>query len=816
MTSTQRMKLNSVFTLLCFCFFSSLFAQDIQVLNIINDLPVEGVFIYNTDKTVTATTNKQGQADLSEFGPADRLCFQHQSFDLSCYSMAELKTDGYQISLLTKVVFMKGFDIVTDREVQEPEKHAQHLLEIPAIQALKTQPATTADMLQSTGQINVQKSQMGGGSPVIRGFEANKVLLVLDGVRMNNAIYRSGHLQNAITVDPNALLNTEVSFGPASVVYGSDALGGVVHFHTKDPLLAIQDSNVVTANAMARYASATNERTGHVDFNIGLKRIGFFTSVTATEFGDLKMGEVRTHGYDSLGLIFDYASREGDDDLMISNPDPSVQVGSGYQQLDLLQKVLYQANDNTELILNLQMSTSTEVPRYDVLNDYDGDELKWAEWYYGPQNRFMGAFEVRFSENKKIYDKGNIVMAVQRLNEDRVKRRFGREDRFYNEEEVFVYSLNLDLVKRIDSSASFSYGLEATHNDVTSIAYSTNILNDERTAAATRYPDGGSTLSTAAAYLNYKKELNPKLRIDLGTRYSFTTMQSSFLDTTFVTLPFDAINIDNGALTGSAGLVWRPDSSWQISTVVSSGFRNPNVDDYGKVFEKNGLVTVPNADLLPEFAYNGEIGIAKTFLLDAGSYDEARSYIKVHGIAWYTLLQNAIVRRDYQLNGADSLSFEGDLARIVTNTNATEANIYGVSFHMKAKLNENWSTSGSINYTIGRDQTDDVPLGHIPPLFGRLGVNWTQGRFDANVYSLFNGWKDIEDFAPDGVDNEEETTLDGTPAWYTLNMHLSYELHPKIKAQIGCNNLLDHHYKTFASGISAPGRNFIVALRAGF
>ncbi|NJN34367.1 MAG: TonB-dependent receptor plug domain-containing protein [Saprospiraceae bacterium] len=74
----------------------------------------------------------------------------------------------------------------------------------------------------------------------MRGFEASRVLLVVDGVRMNNLIYRSGHLQNAITVDQNMLDRVEVLFGTASTVYGSDALGGVVHFFTKKPLLNAQ------------------------------------------------------------------------------------------------------------------------------------------------------------------------------------------------------------------------------------------------------------------------------------------------------------------------------------------------------------------------------------------------------------------------------------------------------------------------------------------------------------------------------------------------------------------------------------------------
>jgi hemoglobin/transferrin/lactoferrin receptor protein len=101
---------------------------------------------------------------------------------------------------------------------------AERVAVINAKEIIKLSPQTSADLLAAIPGIKVQKSQMGGGSPVIRGMESNRVMLVIDGVRMNNAIYRKGHLQNAITVSPNQLDKTEVVFGPSSVIYGSDAL----------------------------------------------------------------------------------------------------------------------------------------------------------------------------------------------------------------------------------------------------------------------------------------------------------------------------------------------------------------------------------------------------------------------------------------------------------------------------------------------------------------------------------------------------------------------------------------------------------------
>lgn len=151
-------------------------------------------------------------------------------------------------------------------------------------------PQTSADILSNTGQILVQKSQQGGGSPVIRGFEASRILLVIDGVRMNNLIYRGGHLQSVITLDPSILDKVEVYFGPSSTVYGSDALGGTIHFMTKKPKLDATGKKTLSVNAMQRFSSVNNGVSTHMNFNLGFKKFASLTSITYNKFRDLKMG----------------------------------------------------------------------------------------------------------------------------------------------------------------------------------------------------------------------------------------------------------------------------------------------------------------------------------------------------------------------------------------------------------------------------------------------------------------------------------------------------------------------------------------------
>ena len=775
---------------------------------------IENVYIFNTSKTVTELTNSRGQAQLDKFTDLDTLLFQHASFTLMVLTKRDLAGLDYKLKLYASIYNIGEVEIVTLRDRADPNPTPLTMTTIGAETVVLNNPQTSADMLQQSGDVLIQKSQMGGGSPILRGFEANKILMVVDGVRMNNAIYRSGHLQNAITVDNNMLESTEVLFGPGSVVYGSDALGGVIHFHSRLPQLATNDSNVFAVNAMTRYATANEEKSAHFDFNFGTQKLGFLTSVTASEFGDLRMGDNRTHGYDSLGKVYHYAVRQEGVDVMVLNDDPNLQVGTGYSQLDLMQKVMYQASDRTDLLLNVQYSTSSDVPRFDRLNDYVDGELRFAEWYYGPQNRLLTSLAAKLKDGK-WYDKANIIAAYQRIDEDRIDRRFGRTARTYNFEDVQVYSLNTDFVKKVDTVSSWYYGAEFTHNDVVSTAKEYDISTGAEGPTQTRYPDGGSTMTTAAAYLKYQHMLSERAKLDLGTRYSYTILHSRFNDTTFLQLPFEEIKFSNGALTGSAALLWEPGTSWQVSTVAATAYRSPNVDDYGKVFEKNELVTVPNDQLRPEYAYSGEVGISKAFRKD-DSDGIPRDVFTLSSTLYYTYLVDAIVRTEHSLNGEDSLLYDGSLARIVTNTNADEAQIYGLAVKATGALSEAWTYDASVNFTVGDDITNEVPLAHIPPVFGKAGLAWQNERWQNSFYALYNGWKDIEDYSPTGTDNEVEATADGSPSWFTLNLRSTFKISKVLSAQAAIENLLDHHYKPFASGLSAPGRNFIVALRASF
>lgn len=781
------------------------FSQQIKILNKDTRYPAGDIFIYNNDQSIKAVSDSSGNVDISAFSKRDTLNFSHPGY--APFTIPKINI-GNVIYLEPLVI---NIDPVTVIAIEDKEKALEATSKRDRITPKTVRfynPQTAADMLELTGSVYVQKSQMGGGSPVIRGFEANRVLLVVDGVRMNNAIYRSGHLQNAITIDNSILEKTDIIYGPNSVIYGSDAIGGVVHYQTKTPQFR-KDGDTINnnhANAYARYATVNMEKTAHFDFNIGMKKIAAVTSVTFSEFDDLTMGKVINDDYPEFGVVKYYADRINDKDTMVRKSDFTKQIGTGYSQTDVLEKISFKVNNHFLLTLNTQYSTSSDVPRYDQLSEFKSDgTLKWAEWHYGPQNRLLASLSAKIIADNKWFSTLEILPHFQKIDEDRISRKFGNDIRTTQEEDVNVFGINIDFIKNTDNHAKWYYGLETIYNDVVSTAISEDIVTMEKFDAPTRYPDNGSTLINSSAYITFKNNFTEKATFSLGARYTLTQLKASFTDTTFVQLPFTEINNNNGAVTGNAGFVFHPNKKWNIRLAASTGFRNPNVDDVGKVFAKDDYVMVPNDQIKPEYAYNGELGITRSFGDDA---------LIIDAVGYYTLLKNAIVRDDYSLNGMDSLSYQGDLLKIQTNVNTEEAVVYGTSVNIFAQLSKEFNIKSSFSYTLGTNVTDDLPLAHIPPFYGRTDLIVHSDPLTVAVYAKYQGWKWISEYSLFGEDNEDKATVNGTPAWQTFNISAAMKLTKSFTIQAALENMLDVHYRPFSSGVSGPGRNFIFTLRA--
>lgn len=778
-------------------------AQTVKVVDRTNLQSIENVFIFSKDQSTL--TNKDGEADISIFSKNDSLMFQHSSFKNYLISYKDLKDKGFKVTLDESIIDLNSVVVSANRWEQNKKEVPNKITTISAKEVAFFNPQTSADLLGMSNEVFIQKSQMGGGSPMIRGFATNRILIVVDGVRMNNAIYRSGNLQNVLSLDANSIENTEVIFGPGSVIYGSDAIGGVMDFHTLTPQLSTTDKLNFSANALTRYSTANNEKTGHLDFSLGTKKWSSSTSITYSDFDDLKMG---SRGNDEY-IRPKYVDWIDGQDSLVQNSNKNKQTFSGYSQLNLMQKIRFKPNKKWDVNYGFHYSKLSDVPRYDRLIQYKKDNLKYAEWYYGPQKWMMNVINVKYSTATKLFDEAKLIAAYQDYEESRHDRKLGKDKIRERTESVGAFSLNLDFDKQLNEKSSLFYGIEVLTNKVNSTGHERDIETGEITPYASRYPDN-SNYSSYAGYLNYKNNLNEKMTFVSGIRYSQVLLQANF-DTTFYKFPFDDININTGALNGSIGFAFRPEKSWQFNINMSTGFRAPNIDDVGKVFDSEpGSVVVPNDDLRSEYAYNIDFGIMKTI------HDK----IKIEATGFYTLLKDAMVRRDFTFGGQDSIMYDGELSQVQALVNADEARVYGVQFGLYVDIAKYLYFKTHLTYSKGEGQ-DGLPLRHVAPLFGGTHLVFNAEKIKADFYINYNGEISNNNLAPSEQSKTHmyATDSDGNPyapKWVTLNFKASYQINKYLRVNAGVENILDERYRPYSSGIVASGRNFVFGLRGNF
>ncbi len=353
--------------LLFFLFTSVSFGQQITVRDSETNEVLSDVAVFNDSKDKSTISDLNGNVDLELFFNDKKIYFQ-----LLGYSLLELYLDDIEdesiVLLYQESQNLDEVILSVARSASNVNQIAEKVSVIKSEDLFISSPSSGAEMLELSPGVRIQKSQGGGGSPIIRGFEANRVLIVVDGVRMNNAIYRSGHLQNSITIDPSNIERAEVIFGSSSVGYGSDAMGGVIHYYTKNPIL--KNSEKISSSFTTNFNSANNSVSNNFNTNYSSDNWGSITSISISKYGDIKMGKKRSHGYSSWGLtpIFSQNSRYKFYAEPSISLDESIQKNTGYSQVDLFQKFLFRIGDDNLLNLNIQFSESSDIDRYDQLS----------------------------------------------------------------------------------------------------------------------------------------------------------------------------------------------------------------------------------------------------------------------------------------------------------------------------------------------------------------------------------------------------------------------------------------------------------------
>ena len=783
----------------------TMWAQELQVLDAITRTPLPYVSVVAGKSS--HITNENGQVVINDLEKTGAVTFSFLGYGTQTMDFTALQRAKFRI--LLQPIDMKLDEVVVSatRWMQSRSELVQRVSAIRSSDIALQNPQTAADLIGQTGEVFIQKSQQGGGSPMIRGFATNRLLIAVDGIRMNTAIFRSGNIQNIISVDPYSVASAEVLFGPGSIVYGSDAIGGVMLFNTLKPVLS-DKGTIVNGNAGTRFASANNELSTHLDVSIGGPKWASVTSFSFNRFGDLRMG---TNGPESYLKKYEVV-RMDSVDRVVTNNDPLVQKSSGFSQQNILQKLVFQPNENWRFEYGFYYSTTSDYARYDRLLRLKKKLPRSAEWYYGPQKWMMNRLTVNHKKPTFLYDEMQLNLAFQKFEESRHDRDLNKAVKFNRMEKVDAFSLNLDFNKEISVNNRLLYGAEMVLNQVDSKGTDENVLTGVVAPGPARYPE--STWSSYALFATYQHHLNNKTMLQAGARYSLFMLDATF-DTSLFALPFKEASLNSGALTGSIGLVHKASESFSLSTNISTGYRSPNVDDVGKIFDSEpGFVVVPNPNLKAEYAYNGDIGFSKIFA----------EKFRLDFTAFYTVLTDALVRRNYSLNGADSIMYAGEMSRVQAIQNAAQATVYGIHGGIEWKLPYGFSMMSNLTWQKGEEELDNgtkSPLRHAAPLFGLSRLRYTTNKMTLELNVAYADKVNYADMPEEEKSKDYMYAADAdgnpySPSWYTLNFKAVVKVEHHLIIGGGIENITDQRYRTYSSGMVGAGRNFVLSLQVPF
>ncbi len=798
------------FFILLFFFFSffSNFSQTLRVEDESTGTPLESITLISYEPYVYTTTNSKGQANISEFKESVLIEISMLGYRTVLIGYDELKHQDFILKMKAVPLNMSEVVISATKWNQQSDNIPSKVIGMSLKEVLFQQPQTTADLLHQTGKVFIQKSQQGGGSPLIRGFATNRLLYSIDGIRMNTAIFRGGNLQNIISLDQFSIERTEVLFGPGSVIYGSDAIGGVMSFRTLTPQLSTNNDIITSGNALFRFATANEEKTGHFHLNYGGAKWAGVSSLSFNDFGDLKMGSYGPDDY----LRPKYVVRENGMDVIKENKDPRIQTPSGYNQYNLMQKIRFKPNEKWDFNYGFHYSTTSEYARYDFMQRTKNGTLRYGEWNYGPQKWMMNLVDIENKSSVILFDAVNLKLSYQFFEESRISRNLNKTARTTELEKVFAYSGNLDFNKVFNKKNQFSYGIEYVLNHVNSTGQVENINNGEIQGAPSRYPE--SDWVSLAVYLMDSYKLSETINMLGGLRYNQYQIDAVF-DTTYFPFPFTESNISNGALTGSWGLVYKPIEIFEVNFNASTAFRSPNVDDFGKLFgPTEGTVMVPNPNLKEEYAYNVDLGIASLI----------NENVKAEIFGYYTYLKDALVRRKFTFNGASQIMYDGDLSDVYAIQNAANAKVWGIQGAIEVKLLSGLGFKTNANYQKGEEELDNgakSPSRHVAPFFANAALNYRKNKINLQLNAVYNAEKTFEQMPEEEKAKTYIYALDAngniySPAWYTLNFKSDFQINSHLKLLAGVENITDQRYRPYSSGISGAGRNYIISVRTDF
>jgi len=734
---------------------------------------------------------------VSAMGP-QLIMHTHPHFLTSFFALAVAGTS--LLSYAAEPTTQFGEVTVTATLSEEPVNdvpYTAHVINQQRIQ--ETAPQSFPEALKETPGIFIQQTAHGQGSPYIRGFTGFRTLTLIDGIRLNNSVFRDGPNQYLSTIDVLSLDSIEIVKSQGSVLYGSDAIGGVVNALTKGPVYLVPEPPAtgakgakdvqpaapvatgpyITGGLSTRYATAEDSYTGRLEASISeYEKYGFYIGVTGRTFGDLRaadLGRLSHTGYDELGI-------DAKLELFLSDELKLTIAHNEFFQDDVWRT----------------HRTIYAVP-------FEGSAVGNERAHYFDQERFLTYARLEGTPANGWLDRWSLTASHQRQSEDNYRTaadRTSRVDGF----DVDTWGLSL-VMESSSPVGSLTYGASYYLDTVDSFSDRYNASGSFNRRAIQGPVADNSEYHLASAFLQDEIALTSRLDLTLGVRYTYAAADAGKAQDP-ITGDETSFEDDWHNVSGNARLIFSLDEQKHLKlfTGVAQSFRSPNLSDLSRLdtARSNELETAaPSLD--PEEYITAEAGVR----WDSEKVSASLAY-------FYTDINDMIVR------APTGRTIDG-LAE-VTKLNAGDGHVQGIEFALDWQFARDWKVFGSVAWQDGQvdgfpDSTSKMetePVSRLLPLTGLVGLRWDspERRFWLEGSVLMSDRQDRLS-ASDARDTQR-IPPGGTPGYTVTTVRGGWRVTDTFTLTTAVENVTDEAYRVHGSGVNEPGVNFIFGAQVRF
>lgn len=609
---------------------------------------------------------------------------------------------------------------------------------------------TIPEALMGSVGVFAQKTSHGGGSAFVRGLTGNQTLILVDGIRFNNATFRYGPNQYLNTVDIYMVEKVEVVRGTGSVQYGSDAMGGVIQLFTREPAFG---KKLFRANTVGKTVSRDMEYTARTELDYQSEKFAISAGYTNRKFGDL-------FGGDTTGR----------------------QSPSGYTEQAFDVKMKFRIGKQTTLTASHQYVKQKQVPLYHKVKLEN-----FAYYFFSPQERKMSYLKLETKTSRPLLSSVNFILSAQESIEKREYYKQANTNRFTEEDRVKTIGATVDITSVPGTHWQANSGIEYYYDKVNSVKWQIPIATSPGQQLRGLYPDASSGDNFSLYTLHHIRA--GAFDIEAGVRYN--TMGIHIPDTGISPVKLGNVSVHSSSLVVNAALGYSINRKSRVYSSFSTGYRTPNIDDMGSLGLVDFRYEVPAGGLRPEKSYHTELG-----------YRFLNRQLRTSVAIYYMHLTDLISR--VQVSGQQVNGYN-----VYTKENNQESYVRGAEFELQYQLSSFISFYTGAAYAYGQNLSANEPMRRIPPFNGRVQLQYHWQGWYVSIEDIFAS---SQTRLAKGDKDDNRIPAGGTPGWNLVNLNTGYS-GKNYSIRTGIQNMQNVDYRTHGSGINGMGRAVWLSLQ---